>query len=71
MHILHITNSYGGTAVYKNLYMALDDLGIRQTIYVPLNSRNRDRVGKQMIDFKTKESIIIYSTVLKWYHRFL
>lgn len=71
MHILHISNSYGGTAVYKNLYSQLDLLGIRQTVFVPLNANNHDRVGNQMIDFKTEDSRIIYSTALKPYHRFL
>ena len=71
MHILHISNSYGGTAVYKNLYTQLDLLGIRQTVFVPLNANNHDRVGNQMIDFQTEGSQIIYSTALKPYHRFL
>ena len=71
MHILHISNSYGGTAVYKNLYTQLDLLGIRQTVFVPLNANNRERVGNQMIDFQTEGSRIIYSTTLKLYHRFL
>ena len=71
MHILHISNSYGGTAVYKNLYTQLDLLGVRQTVFVPLNANNHDRVGNQMIDFQTEGSRIIYSTALKPYHRFL
>ena len=71
MHILHISNSYGGTAVYKNLYTQLDQLGVRQTVYVPLNYKNRDRVGNQMIAFKTPGSQIIYSTVLQPWHRLL
>lgn len=71
MHILHISNSYGGTAVYKNLYTQLDLLGIRQTVFVPLNYKNRGRVGNQLIDFKTPGSKIIYSTVLQPWHRLL
>jgi len=43
--ILHITNSYGGTSVYYNLYDNLDKLGVRQKIFVPLNAKNRNRVG--------------------------
>lgn len=69
MHILHISNSYGGTAVYKNLYSQLDELGIQQTIYVPLNYKNRNRVGNHLIDFKTSGSRIIYSTVLQPWHK--
>lgn len=71
MHILHISNSYGGTAVYEHLYTELDELGIRQTVYVPLNYKNHSRVGNQMIDFKTQGSRIVYSTILKSWHRVL
>ena len=71
MHILHISNSYGGTKVYENLYTQLDRLGVRQTVFVPLNAANRSRVGNQMIDFQTSGSKIIYSTVLKPIHRIL
>lgn len=71
MHILHISNSYGGTRVYENLYTRLDKLGVRQTVFVPLNAANHSRVGNQMIDFQTKGSKIIYSTTLKSIHRFL
>lgn len=71
MHILHITNSYGGTTVYKNLYTQLDMLGIKQTIYVPLNYKNHNRIGNHLIDFVTPQSQIIYSTILKSWHRFL
>lgn len=71
MHILHISNSYGGTAVYEHLYTELDKLGIRQTVYVPLNYKNHSRVGNQMIDFQTQGSRIIYSTILKPWHRLM
>ena len=71
MHILHISNSYGGTKVYENLYTQLDKLGVRQTVFVPLNAANHSRIGNQMIDFQTPGSKIIYSTVLKPRHRFL
>lgn len=71
MHILHISNSYGGTAVYEHLYTELDKLGMRQTVYVPLNYKNHNRIGNQLIDFQTKGSKIIYSTILKPWHRVL
>ena len=71
MHILHISNSYGGTKVYENLYTQLDRLGLRQTVFVPLNAANHSRAGNQMIDFQTPGSKIIYSTVLKPIHRIL
>lgn len=72
MTILHIANSYGGTAVYTNLYTAIDEnADVTQWVYVPLNSRNHDRVGNKMIDFRSGESRIQYSTLLKPYHKFL
>ena len=71
MHILHISNSYGGTEVYAQLIRALDKLGLRQTIFVPLNPNNRDRNGNYLIEFTVPESTIIYSTKLKQYHRYL
>lgn len=72
MRILHITNSYGGTAVYTNLYTAIDALSdCEQWIYVPLNSRNHNRVGNMMIDFKNRGSKIHYATLLKGYHSYL
>ena len=70
MHILHIANSYGGTEVYKNLFMALDRLGVRQTVFVPLNPNNHNRIGNQLIDFEVQNSKIIYSTALKKRHKF-
>ena len=70
-HILHISNDFGGTEVYKNLYQSLDKLGIKQTIFVPINPRVADRKGNHDFDFKTKGSRIIYSHVQKWYHRYL
>jgi glycosyltransferase involved in cell wall biosynthesis len=71
LHILHIANSYGGTEVYSNLILALDSLGVRQTVFVPLNPNNRNRSGSQLIKFSVPGSVIIYSIALKWYHRYL
>ena len=71
MHVLHIVDSYGGTEVYKNLFMALDSLGIQQTIFVPLNVSNHNRIGNHLIDFQVSGSKIIYSIALKSYHKFL
>lgn len=72
MNVLHIVNSYGGTDVYTNLYTSIDlNANITQRVYVPLNNRNHDRVGKKMIDFKNRESNIHYATVLKGYHKYL
>lgn len=63
MRVLHITNSYGGTAVYTNLYTAIDqNSDTEQWVYVPLNSRNHSRVGNMMIDFRNKGSQIHYDS---------
>lgn len=70
MNILHIANSYGGTEVYRRLFGGLDSLGCRQQVFVPLNSRNHDRIGKQAIDFSVAGSALHYSTRLKWWHKF-
>jgi glycosyltransferase involved in cell wall biosynthesis len=71
LHILHISNSYGGTEVYSNLILSLDRLGVRQTVFVPLNPNNHNRIGSQLLSFSVPDSTIIYSTTLKWYHRYL
>lgn len=71
MHILHLINAYGGTAVHVNLIEKLDDLGIKQTIVAFLNPRNHDRIGKHQISFKVSGSRIVYSTAVKSYHKYL
>lgn len=71
MHILHISNDFGGTEVYKNLYQHLDKLGIKQTILVPVNPRVKNRVGNHDFEFETKGSKIVYSFSQKWFHRYL
>lgn len=70
MHILHIANSYGGTEVYTNLIQSLDHLGVKQTVFVPLNPKNQNRIGNHMVPFSVSGSSIIYSTILKTYHRY-
>lgn len=70
MNVLHISNSYGGTEVYTNLYKSIDGANLVQTVFVPLNANNHDRVGNKLISFKNKDSRIIYSTKLKSYHKF-
>lgn len=70
MWVLHIANSYGGTEVYTRLIQELDGLGIKQTIFVPLNPNNRIRKGNFPIEFRTIDSLIIYSTELELFHRY-
>lgn len=71
LHVLHIANSYGGTEVYSNLISALDVLGVKQTVFIPLNPNNRNRLGNQLLKFSVSGSRIIYSVALKCYHRYL
>ncbi|MDR4895053.1 MULTISPECIES: glycosyltransferase [unclassified Chryseobacterium] len=63
--ILHITNDYSGSTVYKNLVRELDNNGVEQIVYNPF--REVSRIGKNKIDFKNTRSQIIYSHILSKY----
>lgn len=67
MHILHICNDFLGTKAHISLFTELDKLGIKQTIYVPLNPHT-DPSSRNMC-FKTAESRIIFSSRLANYHK--
>lgn len=70
MKILHITNDYSGSTVYKNLIIELDRLGLSQIVYNPI--RESYRVGRNEVDFNSLNSRIIYSHILnKSFDRFL
>jgi len=60
--ILHITNDYSGSTVYKNLVGELDKLGSFQIVYNPI--KEESRVGKNKIELNVKDSEIIYSHIL-------
>ncbi len=60
--ILHITNDYSGSTVYKNLVEGLDELDLAQIVYNPIREINR--VGVNEIPLKIKDSEIIYSHIL-------
>src|SRR5690606_3262537 len=60
--ILHITNDYSGSMVYKNLVSALDGFGISQCVYTPVKTELS--VDKNNIDMKTQGSSIVYSKIL-------
>ncbi|RFC55323.1 glycosyltransferase family 4 protein [Brumimicrobium aurantiacum] len=60
--ILHITNDFAHSKVYKNLVANLDENGLKQTIYTPV--KNENSVGGNFIELKQKESKIIYSNIL-------
>lgn len=60
--VLHITNDYAGSSVYKNLVLALDNMGIGQIVYTAV--KDRKSIGKNKVSFKTPDSKIIYSNIL-------
>ena len=60
--ILHITNDYSSSTVYKNLIGKLDGQGLAQTIYTPV--KTSQSIGKNKIPLKNERSSIIYSNIL-------
>src|SRR5690554_7048126 len=62
LKMLHITNDYSGSTVYKNLVGELDNLGISQIVYNPIKEVNR--INKNNIDLEVNDSEIIYSHIL-------
>src|SRR5690606_3868187 len=60
--ILHITNDYSGSTVYKSLIRALDSLGLSQIVYNPV--KEESRIGKNKIELETAGSKIMYSLIL-------
>lgn len=60
--ILHISNDYSGSTVYKNLVKELDNLGVEQIIYNPIKEKNR--IGKNAVELNCNNSKIIYSLIL-------
>jgi glycosyltransferase involved in cell wall biosynthesis len=67
MNVLHISNDYSGSQVYKSLIKNLDNKGIEQTVYHPV--RSAAKVGKNNIRFDVSSSQIIYSHILNNYTR--
>lgn len=65
LSVLHITNDFTGSQVYKKLISELDQLGIRQIIYTPI--RDASKVGSNYINFNTNGSDIIYAPILNNY----
>lgn len=60
--ILHITNDYSGSTVYKNLVGELDKLGVSQIVYTPI--KDNGRTGKNKIELSQEGAEIIYSHIL-------
>src|SRR5690606_6051416 len=60
--ILHITNDYSGSTVYKNLVRELDNLGLSQIVYSQI--KKQSEIGKNKVELNTEDSEIIYSHIL-------
>lgn len=60
--LLHITNDYANSTVYKNLISNLDENGVKQIVYTPVKSDTS--IGGNLIKLKEKDSRIIYSNIL-------
>lgn len=67
MKLLHICNDFAYSKVHVNLHKVLDKQGIQQIIFHPL--RTVSNKGKNIPDFKTLGSEVIYSQQLKKSHR--
>lgn len=66
MKILHICNDFCGSKVHRNLYIALSQNQIEQTIYTYFINPSFEEKNS----FESKNTKIIYSNILHWYHRF-
>ena len=67
--ILHICNDFSHSKVHANLYKELDNLGFSQKIFCPLRQERKRK--SNVFTFKEPNSQIIYSRLLKKYHKFL
>ena len=62
MSVLHITNDFSGSKVYKNLISKIDDLGLEQVVYTAI--RLERLIGRNALEFQTPNSRLIYSHLL-------
>lgn len=69
MHILHICGDFLGTSAHISLFRELDNLGIIQSIFVPIK-KNTDTT-RNKIAFKTAGSAVFFSRRMSTIHRFL
>jgi glycosyltransferase involved in cell wall biosynthesis len=63
--ILHITNDYSGSTVYRKLVAELDRLALEQIVYNPI--RKTSLIGKNKINLENKNSSIMYAHILSEY----
>ena len=67
MKVLQIANDFSGSQVHCQLFKKLDCNGVEQIIYSPVREKNK--IGKNC--FNGNCSTIVYSYVIKPYHRYL
>lgn len=65
--VLHISNDFANSKVHCELYQKLDQLGLDQVVYTPIRRIESDG-GNQ---FEGPHTQIIYSYILRKYHRIL
>ena len=61
--ILHITNDFFGSSVYRNLVMSIDELGSKQVIYSPV----RSDITKDIVELSNRNSKVICSYILNYH----
>ena len=69
MHIFHICGDFLGTSVHISLFRELDNLGIVQSIFVPIK-KNTDTTRNKIV-FKTAGSAVFFSRRMNVTHKFL
>ena len=67
MNVLHISNGYADSIVHSNLTKALDELGIRQTVYCPV--REEKFLGRYR--FEGRRINFVYSYCIKPWYKFV
>lgn len=71
MTILHISNGFLGLSkVHRVLFQAMDQLGLRQSIFA-VTRKSKARRAETELQFQEGSSKIIYSRCLKLHHKFL
>jgi glycosyltransferase involved in cell wall biosynthesis len=64
LKILHISNDYAGSKVYRNLISNLDKLGIEQVVYCPIRTGVLSKGNKD--EFSTYGNKVIFSEILNY-----
>lgn len=62
--VLHICNDFCNSKVHTNLYSELDNLGVEQTVYVPIRKHAAENNG-----FKGDHTQIVFAHILNPLHR--